>query len=327
MLKIILRLKTFDHQSLLSGRIITFLLVTLLITVGIQGALRADTGQLLFEAKDIKDVGSLAVKLQDTRAVISQYIAAQLSAETQQLLEEYDGISRPSPDLQKALIANLNRLLEAGSLYDALSFVEKAALRNDLLKEKQEKINNKMLEALGVGQFTVTEGVQEKLAGIRAPVEEEYRQKFQDQADKIDREYQREQNRQEQLGETFSRITPTSSLLYLAMNLARTGKLKRDIYFQTGNRYYNQLDQDYFKDISDDALAQMRHLTGRAMARMNPSAASSKSETEKIPPAPNLTESSLKEALEYSLFDVLLLCFFAIVLTTVAFLKFFRLDV
>ncbi len=124
MLKIILRLKAFDRQSLLSGRIITFLLATLLITVGIQGVLRADTGQLLFEAKDIKDVGSLAVKLQDTRAVISQYIAGHLSAETQQLLEKYDGISRPSPYLQKALIVNLNRLLQAGSLYDALSFVD-----------------------------------------------------------------------------------------------------------------------------------------------------------------------------------------------------------
>ena len=124
MLKIILRLKVFDRQSLLSGRIITFLLATLLITIGIHGVLRADTGQLLFEAKDIKDVGSLVVKLQDTRAVISQYIAGHLSAETQQLLEKYDGISRPSPDLQKALIANLNRLLQAGSLYNALSFVD-----------------------------------------------------------------------------------------------------------------------------------------------------------------------------------------------------------
>ena len=124
MLKIILRLKVFDRQSLLSGRIITFLLATLLITIGIQGVLHADTSQLLFEAKDIKDVGSLAVKLQDTRAVISQYIAAQLSVETQQLLEKYDGISRPSPDLQKALIANLNRLLQAGSLYDAQGFTD-----------------------------------------------------------------------------------------------------------------------------------------------------------------------------------------------------------
>ncbi len=206
-------------------------------------------------------------------------------------------------------------------------YMEKAALRNDLLEEKQEKFNKKLFETVGVGQFSMTREIQEKLAGLRVPIEEEYRQKFQNKADEIDREYQREQNRQEQLGVIFSRITPTSSLLYLAMNLAQTGKLKRDIYFQTGNRYYHQLDQDYFKDISDDALAQMQHLTGRAIARMNPGSVSSKSVAKKIPPAPNLTESSLKEALEDSMVDVVLLCVFAIVLTTVAFLKFFRLDV
>ena len=124
MLKIILRLKSRDHQSLLSGRIITFLLATLLITIGVQSAPRADTSQLLFQANDIKDVGSLAVKFGDTRAVISEYIAAQLSVEIQQLLDKYDGISRPSPDLQKALIANLNELLQAGSLYDAQGFAD-----------------------------------------------------------------------------------------------------------------------------------------------------------------------------------------------------------
>ena len=124
MLKIILPLKALDRQSLLSGQSITFLLATLLITIGIQGILRADMGQLLFEAKDIKDLGSLAVKLQDPRAVVSQHIAAQLSAETQQLLGKHDGVRRPSPDLQKALIVDLNGLLQAGSLYNALSFVD-----------------------------------------------------------------------------------------------------------------------------------------------------------------------------------------------------------
>ncbi len=206
-------------------------------------------------------------------------------------------------------------------------YMEKTALRNDLLKEKQEKINKKILESLGVGQFTVTADVQRKLARLRVPIEEEYRQKFQNQADKIDREYQRQQNRQEQIGEMLSLITPTSPLIYLAMNLTQTGKLKRDLYFQMGNRYYDQLNQDYFKDISDDALAQMQHLSDRAIARMNPSAASSKSEAEEIFPAPDLRESSLAETLGHSLLDVLLLCFFAVVLTTVAFLKFFRLDI
>lgn len=164
MLKIILRLKTFDRQSLLSGRIITFLLATLLITIGIQGILRADTGQLLFQAKDIKDVGSLAVKLQDTRAVISQYIAAQLSAETQQILEEYDGISRPSPDLQKALIANLNRLLEAGSLYDALSFVDIELSEQSQLLLRQNPESGE--ELVRLNRFLLADAYPHELASL-----------------------------------------------------------------------------------------------------------------------------------------------------------------
>ena len=122
--KIILRLKTRDHRLPLSCRIITLLLTTLLITIGVQLAPRADTSQFLIREDDLKDPGSLAVKLQDTRAVISQHIAAQLSTETQQLLGEYDGISSPSPDLQKALLTDLNRLLQAGPLYDAQSFAD-----------------------------------------------------------------------------------------------------------------------------------------------------------------------------------------------------------
>lgn len=164
MLKIILRLKAFDHQSLLSGRIMTFLLATLLITIGIQGVLRADTGQLLFEAKDIKDVGSLAVKLQDTRAVVSQYIAGHLSAETQQLLEKYDGISHPSPDLQKALIANLNRLLQAGSLYDALSFVDIELSEQSQLLLRQNPESGE--ELVRLNRFLLADAYPHELASL-----------------------------------------------------------------------------------------------------------------------------------------------------------------
>ena len=120
MRKMILRLKIFH----LSRKTITLLFMTLLITTSTQLALRADTSQLLFSEDDLKDLGSLAVKLQDTRAVISQHIAPQLSAETQQRLSKYDGISSPSPELQKALISDLNQLLQAGPLYDAESFTK-----------------------------------------------------------------------------------------------------------------------------------------------------------------------------------------------------------
>ena len=118
--KMILRLKIFH----LSSRTITLLFATLLITIGTQLASHADTSQLLLSEDALKDPGSLAVKLQDTRAVISQHIAPQLSAETQQLLGKYDGISSPSLALQRALISDLNKILQAGPLYDAESFAE-----------------------------------------------------------------------------------------------------------------------------------------------------------------------------------------------------------
>ena len=206
-------------------------------------------------------------------------------------------------------------------------YMEKTALRNNLQKEKQQEFNKKMFESLGGGRITLTRDVQEKLTELRGPIEEAYRQKFQNQARKIDQEYQRQQKRQESVGEMLSRTTPTSSLIYLTMNLTQTGKLKRDTYFQTGKRYYDQLDQGYFKDISDDVLAQMGHLKDRMTSRLNPSLASSQSETEKIPPPPTLAESSLWETLRHSAVDVFLLCIHAFIFTTVAFLKFFRSDI
>lgn len=120
MRKTILQLKIFH----LSSRTLTLLFVALLIALSTQLVSHADTSQLLLSEDALKDPGSLAVKLQDTRAVISQHIAPQLSAETQQLLGKYDGISSPSLALQRALISDLNKILQAGSLYDAESFAD-----------------------------------------------------------------------------------------------------------------------------------------------------------------------------------------------------------
>ena len=44
-------------------------------------------------------------------------------------------------------------------------------------------------------------------------------------------------------------------------------------------------------------------------------------------PPPPVAEATLAETLQHAALDLLLLCFFAIVLTTVAFLKFFRMDI
>lgn len=197
-------------------------------------------------------------------------------------------------------------------------YMEKTAVRNNLKVEKDEKITKKIIDATG-GRLVVRPNGEDNLQELREPIETEYRLKFEDQANKIDRAYQREKARQESVGETLSRITPTSSLTFLVMNLTQTGKLRRDTYFQTGESYYAQLNTNYFTHISDDPFAQMMQM----VSRMNPS----QSSDEKIDPPPNLVVTPLSETLRRSVVDILLLCFFAVALITVAFLKFFRTDI
>ena len=143
------------------------------------------------------------------------------------------------------------------------------------------------------------------------PLEEEFRQKFKESADEIDRRYKRDKARQEGVGETLSRITPTSSLIYIATNLTQTGKIKRNNYFQAGNRYYDALDTDLFSKVLDYI----------SMRTMRPE------DTVKITQPPSLETVTLGDTFGQSVVDVLLLCFFAVILTTVAFLKFFRSDI
>ena len=193
-------------------------------------------------------------------------------------------------------------------------YMEKTAIRNNLSAEKEQVVVGKIIETLGTSiNFNKD---MEKIREIREPIDAEYRQKFQEQVDKVERAYQREKKRQESVGETLSRITPTSSLIYLAMNLAETGKIKRNTYFQTGARYYNQLEAAYFSEIADDQFATMARFTS-----------SKPPEPKKLAPPPDMAETSLSETVRHSMVDLLLLCFLAVVLTTVAFLKFFRLDI
>ncbi len=193
-------------------------------------------------------------------------------------------------------------------------YMEKTAIRSNLNAEKDAIVVKKILETLGTSiNFNKD---QAKIAEIREPIDAEYRQKFQEQVEKVDREYQREKKWQESVGENLSRITPTSSLTYLVMNLAKTGKIKRNAYFQTGTRYYTQLEAEYFRGISDDQFASIM----RAISNQP-------SESKNIATPPDMAESSLSETFRHSVTDLLLLCLFAVVLTTVAFLKFFRSDI
>ena len=108
--------------------------------------------------------------------------------------------------------------------------MEKTAIRNNLNAEKDEVIVKKILT---LGELNLNKDY-EKIKALREPIDTEYRQKFQEQVGKVERAYQREKKQQELVGETLSRITPTSSLIYVAMNLTETGKIKRDTYFETG---------------------------------------------------------------------------------------------
>ena len=193
-------------------------------------------------------------------------------------------------------------------------YMEKKAIRDDFdaaLSEEKKKIVMEM-PADARGMRIIAGEVLNKVDDRMKPFEEEYRQKFQDRANKLDRDYKRETERQEQVGETLSRITPTSSLIYLATNLTQTGKRKRSNYFQAGERYYNELHTDLFSKIVDHASTRM----------WNPA-----TDIVKITQPPPLEITTLGETFRQSTVDVLLLCFFAVALTAVSFLKFFRLDI
>ncbi len=190
-------------------------------------------------------------------------------------------------------------------------YMEKKALRDDL-KAELEKEKMKLIMEIppdDQGRIIVTG---EKMNEIMKPVEEEHRLKFQDYVNRLDRDYKRETKRQEQAGETLSRITPTSSLIYLATSLTQTGKTQRSNYLQTGDHYYEMLYTDLFSKIDDYAANRM----------YNPA-----TDIVKITQPPPLKTDTLAETLRQSVVDMLLLCFFAVVLTTVSFLKFFRLDI
>ena len=193
-------------------------------------------------------------------------------------------------------------------------YMEKTAIRNNLNTEKEHALSKKIVETLGTSINFNKDA--EQIAELRAPIDAEYRQKFQEQVDKVEREYEREKKRQESVGETLSRITPTSSLIYLAMNLAQTGKIKRDTYFETGSRYYVLLEEEYLSEIKDDQFATIARFTSPKP-----------SEPKAIAPPPDMAETVLSETLRHSAVDLLLLCFLAVVLTTIAFLKFFSLDI
>ena len=194
-------------------------------------------------------------------------------------------------------------------------YMEKTVIRNNINEEKKEKLAKAIIGALG---NRIAPDMKGKILQIRKPIDEEFQQKFREQSSEIDLEYQREKDYQESIGEIFSRITPVSSLIYVAMNLADTGKLKRDIYFQIGVRYHNQLSSEYFNRILDDDFAQMMKFLGETTDEKN---------KEKITPPPEIKNATLSETLHHTVLDLLMFCFALSVFLTVAFLKFSHTDI
>ena len=147
-------------------KLTTTLFTTLFLVIGIQLPLQAGTSQLLFDADAIQDPGSLLVKLQDTRAPVSELIASQLSEDMQWVLLGYNGTSTPSAQQQEVLLSDLNQLLQGGSLYDAQRFA------NIELSEQTQVLltqNPKSGEAVvRLNRFLLSDAYPHELASLSA---------------------------------------------------------------------------------------------------------------------------------------------------------------
>lgn len=82
------------------------------------------TNLLLFRVDDFKNPVGLAAKLKSPAVgdVVSRDLKAQFSANTQTLLTQYDGVSPLSEALQRALIDELNQILQGASFHNPARF-------------------------------------------------------------------------------------------------------------------------------------------------------------------------------------------------------------
>ena len=122
-------------------------------------------------------------------------------------------------------------------------YLEKTALRENFnaeLEEKKAKIHQEFWKDRQQPSFdeqianTIAGGISEVDKEVQ-PVEEEFRQKFKESADEIDRRYKRDKARQESVGEMLSRITPTSSLIYLTNKFNPDRKNKKRQLLSSGS--------------------------------------------------------------------------------------------
>ena len=108
-------------------------------------------GASTFSAEDITSLGSLTAKLKGSPGSqdVNGYLSSQLSLATQNLLSHYEG--GPNPPLRRSLVADLNRIVKSGSIYEPRRFagvrlsVETSNLLNQALQGTNVVRLNRML--------------------------------------------------------------------------------------------------------------------------------------------------------------------------------------
>lgn len=108
-----------------------------------------------FQIVDIHQPEAFAEKLHNPAEPVSRYIAEQLSPATKQLLSQNASTTGPSPELQTAIVDELNLILQRFDLYSAERFaaiplktktIEKAKAPEKLKPEGLAALNRSLLE-------------------------------------------------------------------------------------------------------------------------------------------------------------------------------------
>lgn len=113
----------------------------------------AGFASLLLTVPDIKDLGALALRLQEPGDPLSRYLLELLSRDTRKLIDAYDRFEFPSDQLKNALVAELNQIIQKPTLYDekrfagvALSDNVKALIEQNPKGEDRVRLNRMLLE-------------------------------------------------------------------------------------------------------------------------------------------------------------------------------------
>jgi len=135
--------------------------------------LQGGYGAPMLSAGDIVNLESFAQRLKAPAPddAVSEYLETQLAPETRYLLTKYT--SGEQMDLQKALVADLNRVIRSGLLYDGLRFtnVTLSAQTRRLLAQEPEgydlvRLNRRLLLAAYPAEISRTHWRQEAAAGL-----------------------------------------------------------------------------------------------------------------------------------------------------------------